>query len=161
MNTKFVPTAFLLLLVSLGGGTTAFGQKLTTFVRRDRLGYKNARGRIVIPARFILAGDFTKEGLAIVVDDEGWALIDKKGRVVIRTPFLFDGGPDDFTENLARFTIDENSVSTIKPAKQSSSRTGISRDLFIRVWRRFVSDAEKPLSTAKDIMAAAAARGDT
>lgn len=106
MRIKFsliAPLCLLLLLLS-GAANTACGQKLTTFVEQKRLGYKNARGRVVIPARFLLAGDFSRQGLAIVVDDQGWALINRAGAVVIRTPFLFDGGPDDFVEGLARFT---------------------------------------------------------
>lgn len=61
----------------------------------------------MIPAQYSLAGDFSKHGLATVVDDKGWAFINTKGAVVIRTPFVFDGGPDEFRQGLARFTSDE------------------------------------------------------
>lgn len=83
---------------------TAFAQKLILHETLEGVGYKDARGRIVIAPRFIRAGDFTREGLAAVVDEQGWALIDRAVRVVVRTPFLHDGGPDDFSENLARLT---------------------------------------------------------
>jgi len=44
-------------------------------------------------------------GLAAVLDDQGWVLIDVKGREVIR-PYTFDNGPDYFEEGLARFVQD-------------------------------------------------------
>lgn len=103
MKTKFILiSCFLFLFV--GAPAPAFAQQLSTFVHEKLLGYKDRRGRVVIPARFTMAGDFSKEGLAIVIDQEGWALINRKGLIVIRTPFIFDGGPDDFAEGLARFT---------------------------------------------------------
>jgi hypothetical protein len=40
--------------------------------------------------------------MAAVVDDTGWVYIDKNGVRVIR-PYVFDNGPDYFSENLARF----------------------------------------------------------
>ncbi len=104
MNIKFLSIAFLLLLLLLVGGTTSFAQRRILFETPEGLGYKNARGRVVIPPRFRLAGDFSKEGLAKVVDAKGWAVINRTGRVVIRMPFIFDGGPDDFAGGLARFT---------------------------------------------------------
>ena len=104
MKIKFVLSAFLLLFIC---GAPVFAQKLISFETPNGLGYKDARGRVRIAPRFSLAGDFTPEGLAIVVDEKGWALIDRAGRVVIRTPFVYDGGPDDFSEGLARFTTGE------------------------------------------------------
>lgn len=101
MLNKLLLFAFFLVLLIC---TSTSAQRLTSFVDHNLLGYKDGRGRVVIPARFIMAGDFSKAGLAIVVDERGWALIDRTGRVVIRTPFIFDGGPDDFAEGLARLT---------------------------------------------------------
>ena len=66
-------------------------------------GYKDSQGEVVIPPRFLLAEEFSPEGLAPVVDDAGWAYIDVEGKVVIR-PFVVDNGPDYFSEGLARFT---------------------------------------------------------
>ena len=107
MQIKLSSVANLLLLIALFGGTltVAQAQKLTSFVEREKLGYKDARGNVVIAARFVMAGDFSKQGLAVVVDDIGWAIINRAGEIVVRTPFIFDGGPDDFAENLARLTV--------------------------------------------------------
>jgi hypothetical protein len=70
-----------------------------------RWGYKTAQGKVVIEPRFAVAKAFSPEGIAAVVDGEGWAYIDRSGRIVIR-PFVFDNGPDYFAEDLARFTVD-------------------------------------------------------
>lgn len=102
MNIKFISSAFLLLL--LLSGTASFAQKLILFEKPEGFGYKDTRGRVIIPPRFSLAEEFSKEGIAAVVDDKGWAIIDRSGRVLIRTPFIFDNGPDYFAESLARFT---------------------------------------------------------
>lgn len=104
MKIKFVLLAFLALL--LFGGGAAFAQKLIRFQKHDLMGYKDGRGRVRISARFILADEFSKEGIAAVLDDDGWAFIDRSGRVLVETPFIFDNGPDYFVEGLARFTKD-------------------------------------------------------
>lgn len=75
------------------------------FEQDEKWGYKNERGQVVIPPRFIIANDFIPEGIAAVVDTDGWAYIGANGEIVIR-PFVFDNGPDDFQEGLARFTSD-------------------------------------------------------
>ncbi len=68
-------------------------------------GYRDSGGRIVVSPRFEIALEFSAEGLAAVVDGQGWAYIDPTGRVVIR-PFVVDNGPDYFEEGLARFRAD-------------------------------------------------------
>ena len=73
------------------------------FEQRGKWGYRDTRGAVVIPPRFDLAKPFSPEGLAAVVDNQGWAYIDTAGKLVIR-PLVFDNGPDYFRENLARFT---------------------------------------------------------
>ncbi|UCG79066.1 MAG: WG repeat-containing protein [Nitrospirota bacterium] len=65
-------------------------------------GYKDANGQVVIEARYKIAGEYSSEGIAAVVDDEGWAYIDCAGSVVIR-PHVYDNGPDYFSEGLARY----------------------------------------------------------
>lgn len=107
MQIKFLPVAFISSLLLFCGAATVRAQKLVSYVEQEKLGYKDARGNIVIPARFAMAGDFSKQGLAIVVDDKGWAFINRAGEIVVRTPFLFDGGPDAFAEGLARFTLND------------------------------------------------------
>jgi hypothetical protein len=65
-------------------------------------GYRDGTGRVVIPARFQIAGEFSRHGTAPVADETGWQVIDIAGRTLVR-PFLVDNGPDDFREGLARF----------------------------------------------------------
>jgi hypothetical protein len=69
----------------------------------ERWGYRDRRGETVIAPVFNLAGPFSPAGVAYVADDSGWAAIDVSGRILLR-PFVFDNGPDPFSENLARFT---------------------------------------------------------
>jgi hypothetical protein len=45
------------------------------FEQDGRWGYKDAVGRWAIPPRFEIAGSFSPEGLAAVVDTRGWAYI--------------------------------------------------------------------------------------
>jgi len=59
----------------------------------------------VIPARYQLAGTFSETGIAWVLDDAGWAYIDRQGRVLVR-PMVYDNGPDPFSEGLARYVAD-------------------------------------------------------
>lgn len=68
----------------------------------DRYGYRDAAGQVSIKPRFRHADDFSESGLAAVVDESGWAYIDTSGQVVVR-PFVFDNGPDPFSDGLARF----------------------------------------------------------
>jgi hypothetical protein len=72
------------------------------FKKGDKWGYRDSGGSIVISLRFEVALAFSAEGLAGVVDSQGWAYIDPTGRVVIR-PVVVDNGPDYFEEGLARF----------------------------------------------------------
>lgn len=73
------------------------------FEQGGKWGYRDMHGVVVIPPRFELAKPFSREGLAAVVDDQGWAYIDAAGKLVLR-PYIFDNGPDYFREDLARFT---------------------------------------------------------
>jgi len=77
--------------------------RLLPFEKAGRWGYKTPDGKVAIEPHFSVARDFSPEGIAAVVDEEGWAYIDRSGRIVIR-PYIFDNGPDYFAEGLARFT---------------------------------------------------------
>jgi hypothetical protein len=83
--------AAVIWLFTLGACLTAAQTKLFSFEENDRWGYKNASGQVVIKPHFAMADDFLPEGIGAVLDDHGWAYIDKKGHVVIR-PFVFDNG---------------------------------------------------------------------
>jgi hypothetical protein len=72
------------------------------FKKDDKWGYRDSRGNAVISPRFEVAHEFSAEGIAGVVDSQGWAYIDPTGRVVVR-PVVVDNGPDYFVEGLARF----------------------------------------------------------
>ncbi len=79
-------------------------RKFIPFEKQEKWGYRNERDQVVIGPQFIIANEFSTEGIAAVVDDSGWAYIDTTGTIIIR-PFIFDNGPDYFAEGLARFTI--------------------------------------------------------
>jgi hypothetical protein len=72
----------------------------------ERWGYRDRRGETVIAPVFSVAGPFSRHGIASAADDSGWVVIDVKGRILLR-PFIFDNGPDDFSEDLARFTKED------------------------------------------------------
>lgn len=75
----------------------------TSYEDGDHWGFKDATGKVVLPARYDLAQDFTPGGIACVIDGaNGWVCIDGNGHPLVR-PFLFDNGPDYFSEGLARF----------------------------------------------------------
>ncbi|MCX6630268.1 MAG: WG repeat-containing protein [Candidatus Solibacter sp.] len=75
---------------------------LVPFEKDGKWGYRDGSARVVISPRYEVAQGFTPEGIAAVVDQNGWAYIDAGGRVVIR-PLVVDNGPDEFSESLARF----------------------------------------------------------
>lgn len=74
----------------------------TSFEEKDRFGFKDAKGQVVLPARYEVVQEFTPGGVACVVDGGAWVCIDGRGAEVVR-PFIFDNGPDGFAEGLARF----------------------------------------------------------
>lgn len=66
-------------------------------------GYRSCDGRVAAAPQYTVAEPFGKGGIAAVVDAKGWAYINRRGEVVIR-PFIFDNGPDGFSDGLARYT---------------------------------------------------------
>jgi hypothetical protein len=68
-------------------------------------GYFGPKGDTAIAARFSMAEPFNNCGLAAAADSAGWAFVDTAGTIVLR-PFVFDNGPDPFSEGLARFLRD-------------------------------------------------------
>jgi hypothetical protein len=75
---------------------------LRPFEEGGRWGYLNGSGQVMIPPRYVVAGEFSAEGLAAVADQQKWMYIDRTGQTVIE-PYIFDNGPDYFVEGLARF----------------------------------------------------------
>lgn len=79
-------------------GWTAFASEDGTY------GFKDSSGKVVLPARYGAAYDFTAGGLACVVALPAgeWLCIDGRGAEVLR-PYIYDNGPDYASEGLARF----------------------------------------------------------
>jgi len=68
----------------------------------EMYGYLDCNGEIAIPAKYRFAYPFTDGGIGAVADDTGWYYIDRKGEFIIR-PMLYNNGPDNFSEGLARY----------------------------------------------------------
>lgn len=74
----------------------------TSFEQHEKFGFKDATGAVVIPPKYVTVYEFEPGGLARVLDEQGWHVIDETGAVLFE-PFLFDNGPDYVVEGLARF----------------------------------------------------------
>ncbi|TAL68724.1 MAG: WG repeat-containing protein [Bacteroidetes bacterium] len=97
----------LLLFLILFLNDYSFGKgKLIPYEDGDLMGYKDSRGKIILPAKYRMAEKFSKFGIAAVVDDSSWAYIDSKGNVLIR-PCNWDNFPDEFCNGLARYRKDD------------------------------------------------------
>jgi hypothetical protein len=94
------------LLLSFMSSDGRAQERLIPFEKEGKWGYRDGQGKVIIQPTFIMADNFSSGGIAAVVDDSGWAYINKRGNIVIR-PFIFDNGPDYFEEGLARFTEHE------------------------------------------------------
>jgi hypothetical protein len=94
---------FIMFILNLIGTEVRAQGERVPFERDGRWGYRDEKGNVIIQPQFVIANEFSPEGIAAVVDGKGWAYIDKKGDIVIR-PFIFDNGPDYFQEGVARFT---------------------------------------------------------
>jgi hypothetical protein len=90
------------LLAALLAGCACHDQLVPFEAPDGKLGYADAKGNPVIAPRFGFAEEFSPEGIAAVVDEQGWAYIDRTGRVLLR-PFVVEADPDRFEEGLARF----------------------------------------------------------
>lgn len=73
-----------------------------SFEEGDLVGFKDAQGKVVLTPRFQVAQEFSAGGMACGADKDGWVCIDGNGAPLVR-PFIFDNGPDEFSEGLARF----------------------------------------------------------
>jgi len=81
--------------------TSTIRAELIAFEQNEKWGYQNEQAQVIISPQFIMANDFD-QGIASVIDEQGWAFIDTQGKVIVR-PFIFDNGPDYFIEGLSRF----------------------------------------------------------
>ncbi|MCW7494604.1 WG repeat-containing protein [Leptospira sp. 2 VSF19] len=73
-----------------------------SFEENNLFGFKNKSGKVIIKPQYQHALDFTKEKVAFVVKENQWVCIDTKNQVLLET-FVYDNGPDYYSENLARF----------------------------------------------------------
>jgi WG containing repeat len=92
---------------------------LFRFMRDGKFGYINEQGKIVIPAQFARADDFS-EGLAGVRIDGKYGMIDQKGNIVIKPQyefiFQFKNGQAKFLESGGRIGIIDRTGKIIKAA---------------------------------------------
>ncbi len=119
MNLRSIASALLLVALVLNGCTqqntevkvgnspsTLADSKLFLFTRNSKYGYIDRTGKIIIPAKFENASDFS-EGLAIVYTGKklGSGYINRTGKIVIPANKFEYGG--DFSEGLAVVSISE------------------------------------------------------
>src|SRR5690242_15299758 len=100
--------AFLFLIL-LSAPLSNWAQKskpqiLVSFQDRssELWGFKTPRGKVVIPAKYIVAFTDTLNRLAFVADRSRLLAIDRHGKFVLE-PYNFDNGPDYLSEGLFRF----------------------------------------------------------
>lgn len=84
--------------------TSLFAQQKDDYLIRyedgSYFGYKNKEGKIIIPAKYLVAEDIFYK-TAFVYED-GWKLIDRKENILL-IPFIYDNGPDYVVEGVFRF----------------------------------------------------------
>lgn len=99
----------LLLSVTLAltsaRGAEVLPVELVPYEVGELWGYRSADGSVLIEPTFHIATPFGPEGSAAVAMDEGWAIIDRAGNVLVR-PFIVDNWPDVHRDGLARFVED-------------------------------------------------------
>jgi hypothetical protein len=97
LKKGFLWIAALAILLT-GNGISASAQKLTSFEKKGKYGFKDETGKVVIEAKYKFVKQFS-EDLAAVQFKDKWGYIDKTGAEVI--PFNFvDASP--FSEGKAR-----------------------------------------------------------
>ena len=96
---------FIIVIVFVLISCQNHSSQLVPFEENDLWGYRDARGKIIIKPRFILATEFTGE-IAAVATRDGWYFIDRNGETLTIRPYVYDNGPDYFQEGLARFWLD-------------------------------------------------------
>ncbi len=102
MIYPFILRIKIILLIFLFAYLSGQEVQLRLYEKDGLYGYKNQHEQVVISARFLLAMNFNEKGIAAVADSSGWAYINAQGNILIR-PYIYDNGPDYFSEGLARF----------------------------------------------------------
>ncbi|MBM9590965.1 WG repeat-containing protein [Leptospira sp. 201903075] len=73
-----------------------------SFEENGLYGFKNKSGKVIIKPQYQQTMDFTKELVSFVVADNKWVCIDSKNKILLQV-FIYDNGPDYYSEKLARF----------------------------------------------------------
>lgn len=82
------------------------GAPLALFENGDGLfGYRRADGTVAIEPKYMLAEEFLPAGIAAAATNQSWAWIDTTG-ATRAVAFLFDNGPDPFSDGLCRVVRD-------------------------------------------------------
>jgi hypothetical protein len=77
-------------------------KKFLSFESNGLYGFKDKLGKVIIKPQFDFANDFTNESIAFVVSKGKWICIDTKNNILLH-PYVFDNGPDYYSEGLARY----------------------------------------------------------
>ena len=102
---KYFKTIFILFIISM---TCAYAEKLISFQDPNSKlhGFKNGKGKIIIPAQFQAVSNSEKDELLIPVIKNGtFYRMDKKGNLKFESVF-YDNGWDYYEEGVARFLRD-------------------------------------------------------
>ncbi len=110
------------LFIMLGLHHILLAQELKHFKdKKDRYGYKNSEGKVVIEPQFQFAADFT-EGLGGVQQNDRWGFVDATGKVVI--PIQYD--------NVYTFSDGLAAVNTALPKEIWGGHLAVNGALLIR-----------------------------
>ncbi|TGL45615.1 WG repeat-containing protein [Leptospira perdikensis] len=93
---------FILIFLAFTLPLLAQANLPTSFEENDLYGFKNKSGKVIIKPQYQHVMDFTKELVAFVVKDNKWVCIDTKNKTLLDV-FIYDNGPDYYSEKLARF----------------------------------------------------------
>lgn len=98
-----------------GVGSKPLRRDRVSFEHEGKYGFRDATGKVVIAAAYVVVTEFTAEGTCGVIREDGTAwFIDLEGRPVARAKF-FDNGPDYFVQGRAR-VVDHDKVGFIDRA---------------------------------------------
>jgi WG containing repeat len=81
-------------------------ERLIPFEQEDLWGYKSSSGQVVIEPQFHFAGNFSPEGIAGIIDDNGPAYIDKK----VQKPESLPVTPQSFAPARLPWQLNPNRV---------------------------------------------------
>lgn len=101
-RARYALLGLIVILIMLSGHVCSAGTLTAFSDANDKWGYRDSSGKVVIAPQYSAAMEFSKQGIAAVVDEDGWLYIDKTGNPIVR-PFVFDNGPDYFEDGLSRY----------------------------------------------------------